>query len=66
MKLYTIHLGICNEISTKFSKNKWKDIIDVEQAILSGVEKTGEEVKNKDVISGITKISKSLSKEDHA
>lgn len=38
MKFYKVHLQNCDEISSKFNKNKWKEIIELEQMILSGVD----------------------------
>lgn len=60
MKLYKIHLQLCDEAFKKFNKKQWKNLIELEQNILAGIEKSGREVTNSSIIKGLTQISKSL------
>lgn len=65
MKKYTLHLKLSQETMSTFSENKWKDLIALEQKIITGVDDLGRDVTNQDIIRGITKISKDLKREDH-
>lgn len=65
MKKYTLHLQLCQETVERFTKNKWRELISLEQSIITGVDDAGREVSNMDIIRGITKISKDISREDH-
>lgn len=64
-KKYLIHIQLSQDVMANFTKNKWKDLISVEQKIITGVDDIGREVTNIDIIRGITKISKDLTREDH-
>lgn len=65
MKKYTLHLQLSQDVMANFTQNKWKDLIALEQKIITGVDEIGREVSNIDIIRGITKISKDLTREDH-
>ena len=64
-KKYTIHLQLSQDTMANFTEWKWKDLISLEQKIITGVDETGKEITNSDIIKGITKISKDLKREDH-
>ena len=66
MKLYTLHLDLCQEAFKKFNKNSIKDHIDIEQNILTGVDKYGRPLPNSAIISDLTTICKKLTPENHA
>ena len=63
--LYQNHLKMCENIFKGFDRLEWKKLIDLEQLIISGVEKNGRPVLDRDIIKGLTSISKNLSREDH-
>lgn len=65
VKKYLLHLELSQEVMSNFTSSKWKDLISIEQKIITGVDDIGREVSNIDIIRGITKISKDLSREDH-
>ena len=65
VKKYLLHLQLSQEVMSNFQASKWKDLIAIEQKIITGVDDVGKEVTNIDIIRGITKISKDLSREDH-
>lgn len=65
MKKYDLHIQLCQDVMGTFTKGKWKDLISLEQKIITGIDEAGREVSNIDIIRGITKISKDLSREDH-
>lgn len=65
MKKYTLHLQLSQDVMKNFTDCKWKDIITLEQKILTGVDEVGREVSNIDIIRGLTKISKDLNPADH-
>jgi hypothetical protein len=64
-KKYTLHLQLTEDVISNFTQSGWKDLISLEQKIVSGVDEAGREMSNIDIIRGITKISKNLSREDH-
>lgn len=64
-KKYLLHLQLSQEVMSNFTENKWKDLISLEQKIITGVDEFNREVTNIDIIRGITKISKDLTREDH-
>lgn len=65
MRKYLLHIQLSQDIMANFTKSKWKDLISLEQKIITGVDDLGREVTNIDIIRGITKISKDLTREDH-
>eukprot|EP00344_Euplotes_crassus_P010731 CAMPEP_0197000166 /NCGR_PEP_ID=MMETSP1380-20130617/5172_1 /TAXON_ID=5936 /ORGANISM="Euplotes crassus, Strain CT5" /LENGTH=495 /DNA_ID=CAMNT_0042417361 /DNA_START=399 /DNA_END=1886 /DNA_ORIENTATION=- len=65
VKKYLLHLQLSQEVMSNFTACKWKDLISIEQKIITGVDELGREVTNIDIIRGITKISKDLTREDH-
>ena len=65
MKRYLLHIQLSQEIMANFTQSKWKDLISLEQKIITGVDDQGREVTNIDIIRGITKLSKDLTREDH-
>jgi len=65
MKLFPLHLHLSEEIFEKFRKQEIRELIPLEQQILSGMDSKGDLVQNKNIISGLTKLSKKLTREDH-
>jgi hypothetical protein len=64
-KKYMLHLQLTEDVMLNFQQSNWRDLIALEQRIITGVDELGREVSNIDIIRGITKISKNLSREDH-
>ena len=65
MKKYTLHIELCQEASKRFTDKRWKDLINLEQQIITGIDDFNKEVPNIDIISAITKLSKDLQRDDH-
>jgi len=65
VKKYLLHIQLSQDVMSNFTTKKWKDLIQIEQKIITGVDELGREVTNLDIIRGITKISKDLTRDDH-
>lgn len=65
LKKYTLHLQLSQDTMANFTESNWKELISLEQKIITGVDDAGREVSNMDIIRGITKLSKDLKREDH-
>ncbi|CAI2361502.1 unnamed protein product [Moneuplotes crassus] len=65
LSMYSKHLNLCQFVDKTLKARKFIDLIRVEQLIISGVDDSGNEVTNKDIIKEINGIYKSLHPDDH-
>jgi len=65
LSMYSKHLNLCQFVDKTLKARKFIDLIRVEQLIISGVDDSGNEVTNKDIIKKINGIYKSLHPDDH-
>jgi hypothetical protein len=66
LSMYSKHLTLCQRVDQNLKSRKFIDLIKLEQMIITGLNDSGSEVKNKDIITEIEKIYKSLESVDHA
>eukprot|EP00344_Euplotes_crassus_P001665 CAMPEP_0196997416 /NCGR_PEP_ID=MMETSP1380-20130617/3027_1 /TAXON_ID=5936 /ORGANISM="Euplotes crassus, Strain CT5" /LENGTH=394 /DNA_ID=CAMNT_0042413639 /DNA_START=760 /DNA_END=1944 /DNA_ORIENTATION=- len=64
LSMYSKHLNLCQFVDKTLKARKFIDLIRVEQLIISGVDDSGNEVTNKDIIKKINGIYKSLHPDD--
>lgn len=65
LTMYSKHLTLCQKVDENLKTRKLISLIKVEQMIISGLNDSGKEVTNKDVLSAIEKIYRDLDVNDH-
>lgn len=65
LTMYSKHLNMCQKVDQNLKRRKFIDLIKVEQMIISGLNESGKEVTNKDILKEIENIYRKLEPIDH-
>jgi len=65
MKSYQIHMEITNKVIVGFTKNNLKDLIKIEQDIITGLTEMGKKINNAELVKRVSQISKELQEYDY-
>lgn len=66
LSIYSKHLTLCQVVDRNLKGRNFIELIKIEQMIISGLNDSGKEISNKDILKEIEKIYRDLEPSDHA